>query len=574
MRGAQWVTAASGTNPVTGVTYINSGTANPTGALTAVTYGSADSDNFAYNPNTGRRSSYQFSVNGVNDKGTLTWNANGTLSKLVVADSLAATLDSQTCNYLYDDLQRVSSANCGSPWAQSFTYDAFGNISKTGSSVFQPVYSTANTNQFSSIPGVTVSYDANGKLLTDNLNTYTWDTNWGNPASINTTNLIYDAIGQMVEQQNGTIYTQILYGPAGKTAIMNGQTLTKAFVNLPGGGTAIYTPSGLAQYRHADWLGSSRLTSTASRTVYSDSAYAPFGEQYAKTGMADASFTGDNADTTSTLYDFTFRENSPSQGRWISPDPAGVAAVDTANPQSWNRYAYVGNNPLSFVDPLGLETCAPAQGDTISCVMDGCGSGMTMYNNYCVPSCPGEGLAVVNGWTICGPPSAISFFQNQVIAGVNAPSGPANNGPSSDPCFNSSLAAVGVGPAELRQRITTANTQSLVGGLLGLLVGNPMGGALGAYARLVHTGGPQDDKNLPQNHSVFGHMPTAVAAGNISFGVTCPFGAAFCQFAAGAAQTLTLHGDPSGTLRTGYDTPSDNASIRVGQAMRAAGCHD
>jgi RHS repeat-associated protein len=356
------VNAASGTNPLTAATYVTTGTAQPIGALTAVTYGSTDSDSFSFDPNTGRAASYQFAVNSVNDKGTLTWNSNGTLGKLVVADSLATTTDSQTCNYFYDDLARLGGKNtngysvdCGTKWQQLFTFDAFGNITKTGSSAFQPVYSTANTNQYSSIPGVTVSYDANGNLLTDNLNTYTWDPNWGNPASINSTNLIYDANGLMVEQQNGSVYTQMLYSQVGKTAIMNGQTLTKAFIGLPGGGTAIYTSSGLAQYRHADWLGSSRLTSTATRTVYSDSAYAPFGEQYAKTGTTDASFTGDNADTTSSLYDFTFREDSSSQGRWMSPDPSGLAAANLGSPQSWNRYAYVLNNPLSNVDPLGLD---------------------------------------------------------------------------------------------------------------------------------------------------------------------------------------------------------------------------
>jgi hypothetical protein len=33
------------------------------------------------------------------------------------------------------------------------------------------------------------------------------------------------------------------------------------------------------------------------------------------------------------------------QGRWLSPDPSGLAAVNPA--QSWNRYAYVGNRPLN-----------------------------------------------------------------------------------------------------------------------------------------------------------------------------------------------------------------------------------
>ena len=73
---------------------------------------------------------------------------------------------------------------------------------------------------------------------------------------------------------------------------MNGQTLTKAFINLPGGRTAIYNSSGLAYFRHADWLGSSRMTSTAGRAPFSTSAYAPYGEQYAVSGASDPSFTG------------------------------------------------------------------------------------------------------------------------------------------------------------------------------------------------------------------------------------------------------------------------------------------
>jgi RHS repeat-associated protein len=70
-------------------------------------------------------------------------------------------------------------------------------------------------------------------------------------------------------------------------------------------------------------------------------------------GGTDLSFTGMNSDTSAGLYDFLYREYS-TQGRWPQPDPAGLAAVDMSNPQSWNRYAYVFNNPLALVDPLGL----------------------------------------------------------------------------------------------------------------------------------------------------------------------------------------------------------------------------
>ena len=151
-----------------------------------------------------------------------------------------------------------------------------------------------------------------------------------------------------------------MYGPGGgKLALMNGQTLAKGFVPLSGGATAVYNSSGLAYYRHADWLGSSRLASTPSRAVYYDGAYAPYGENYAEVGTTDRNFTGQNQDTVSSgpypLYDFLYREYNPTQGRWISPDPAGLAAVDPADPQTWNRYAYARNNPLLTRDRLGLQ---------------------------------------------------------------------------------------------------------------------------------------------------------------------------------------------------------------------------
>ena len=285
---------------------------------------------------------------------TLNWNANGSLGSLAITDQLNSS-NTQTCNYSHDDLGRIASANCGTVWNQAFGFDPFGNISKTATAgtSFLPTYSQS-TNRYSSVPGCAPSYDANGFATNDCSHTYSWDSA-GNPLSIDSVNLTYDALGRMVEQARGTTFTQIVYAPGGgKLALMTGQPLSKAFVSLPGGAAAVYTASGLAYYRHADWLGSSRLATTPTRTVYSDTAYGPYGEGYAVSGTADLDFTGQNQDTVSGLYDFMFREYNTNQGRWPWPDPAGIGSVSMTNPQSWNRYAYVGNMPLVATDELGL----------------------------------------------------------------------------------------------------------------------------------------------------------------------------------------------------------------------------
>jgi RHS repeat-associated protein len=94
-------------------------------------------------------------------------------------------------------------------------------------------------------------------------------------------------------------------------------------------------------------------------------AHAPFGEEYSFTVQypKPSIFTGQEDDgyDNPTTYYFQERNYPSSQGRWLSPDPAGLAAVDPSNPQSWNRYAYVLNNPLSAIDPLGLD-CAIISG--------------------------------------------------------------------------------------------------------------------------------------------------------------------------------------------------------------------
>src|SRR2546428_5723669 len=335
------------------------------GLPTGINFTSGDSDSFTNDPNTGRMTQCKLNVGSPVQSviGNLTWNQNGSVGTLAITDPFNAS-NAQTCNYGYDDLARIASTNCGAIWNETFGYDdasngAFGNLKKTGISgatSFLPTYSLT-TNRITSVGSQTYTYDANGNLTSTGTGTgtsaYAWDAEGkmlsDGPNGSTTVNVTYDALGRAVELANGSSYTQIVYGPSrNKLALMNGQALTKAFVPLPGGATAVYNSSGLAYYRHSDWLGSSRFASTPARAMYYDGAYAPYGENYADTGTTDRNFTGQNQDTTADLYDFLFREYNPTHGRWLSPDPL---AGNVNNPQSLNRYGYVANKPCLLTDP-------------------------------------------------------------------------------------------------------------------------------------------------------------------------------------------------------------------------------
>jgi RHS repeat-associated protein len=333
-----------------------------------VNFGSGNSDSFQYDQNTGLITQYAFNVGGQTEIGNLTWNGTGTLGQLAITDPFNSG-DTQTCNYSHDDLMRLSQANCGSAWNQSFSYDAFGNIKATGSGLFQPTYSTTNSNRIIQIGSTNVTYDSDGNVLSDTMHTFTWDV-YNLPASIdNVSTTTYDALGRVVERTNGSSITQVLYSPGGgKLAIMSGQTLNYGYVPLPAGAMAEYRSNGGFYYRNPDWQGSARLiTQEDTPWVYSDVALSPFGFPYAISGSGDYSYTGMNQDTSAGLYDFPAREYE-WQGRWPSPDPAGLAAVDPTNPQSWNRYAYALNNPLALTDPLGLDVFGNCDdGDPFCC---------------------------------------------------------------------------------------------------------------------------------------------------------------------------------------------------------------
>jgi RHS repeat-associated protein len=333
-------------NPSTAIT--NSVTYNAWDQPLNVNLGLGDSDVYTYNAQTKNMSGFTFTI-GATPKvldGTLTWNGNYTLRKLVLTDTIST--GAQTCNYGtssvagYDELGRIVSADCGSVFAQTFSYDGFNNLSKSGSSSWLPGYNQAN-NRYT-LAGT--SYDSNGSLLTDTFHTYTWNQdNQLKGVTDASETLTYDALGRLAEKGVSGTFTQILYGPSGRLATMAGQTTSDYLVPMPGGGN--YEQG--SYFWHPDWLGNVRLVSTrVGRTMLAERAYAPFGETYKELGghpTNGVSFTGDLQDTLTGLYDTPNRKQSPVQSRWLSVDPSH---------SGWNGYSYSAQ-PLNTTDPSGLR---------------------------------------------------------------------------------------------------------------------------------------------------------------------------------------------------------------------------
>ena len=471
------VTASSAPNPVTNTTY------NTASQITGITFGSSDSDSFTYDSNTGRMTQYKYTLNGSSEIGNLTWNANGTLKTLAITDPFNSS-NAQTCNYSYDDLVRTTSANCGTAWSQTFGFDPFGNLTKTGSVSWQPGYNTA-TNRYT-LAGT--SYDANGNVLNDTFRTYTWDAD-GRPVTIGNKTMTYDALDRMVEKLDGGVYNQFVYSPqGGLLARMNVQSGVSVRVLLPNAWAVYGSSSSFNHYEHLDWLGNSRLSSNQSRAMTSDIAYAPFGEAYASTATSGVSFTGMRSDVqgvsggvTSGLYDFLARELPPTQGRWLSPDPAGLAAVAPAMPQSWNRYAYVTNNPLSLVDPLGLvPPCTNDPNDGIPCIqvtatgtMPGCVASGT---EGCIPfpctllgTCGGAPGPVTIGGGPSGGQSSGGGGGNGTSSGSASSAADNNSGHNNYGCISPNFA-----------QHAAIKLLSKVAAFTGRTVGYGIGGSIGA----------------------------------------------------------------------------------------------
>jgi RHS repeat-associated protein len=107
-----------------------------------------------------------------------------------------------------------------------------------------------------------------------------------------------------------------------------------------------------------DHLGNTRLVTDEAGNTVARHDYRPFGEELvagdgfrgAEWGKYDSvtqKFTGQEHDGETEFDFFHARYLSGAQQRFLSADP-GNAGADPMNPQSWNAYAYVQNNPMGW----------------------------------------------------------------------------------------------------------------------------------------------------------------------------------------------------------------------------------
>jgi RHS repeat-associated protein len=287
--------------------------------------------------------------------------------------------------YGYDPLNRVLGSygkdiNENLLWGQNFSYDRYGNawtpsaggLPISGLTPTTNVYNTANRMN-------ATTYDAAGNQTVVGAYALVYDAENRQIQSADTTSNTlmqyqYDGDGRRVQKATGSAATVYVYDAFGQ--------LAAEYTNGSAG-----TPPCTTCFLSTDHLGNTRLVTDGSANVIARHDFTPFGEEipagyggrgseWGKYDAVNQKFTGQEHDEETQFDFFQARYLSAAQQRFMSPDP-GNAGADPTNPQSWNAYAYVNNNPLNATDPTGMchfdENGNPVDDADSPCVVGGSG---------------------------------------------------------------------------------------------------------------------------------------------------------------------------------------------------------
>jgi RHS repeat-associated protein len=281
-----------------------------------------------------------------------------------------------TQKYYYDSLNRINDAtetvSSGQTWRQAFIYDRYGNrnfdeintstlpknclenavptVCSTDRKVINPEVNTSN-NRFAA--GQNHTYDSAGNATADAQGRA----------------FIFDGENKQIEvKENNISLGKYYYDGDGKRVRKETAAETTIFVydiaeKLVGEYSTQLNAEPQVAYLTSDSLGSPRINTNAGGAVIARHDYYPFGEEISsshRTAGVDydsdeisKKFTGFERDKETDLDFAQARMYSNRLGRFTSSDPL-LSSGKVENPQTWNRYNYVLDNPLRYNDPLGL----------------------------------------------------------------------------------------------------------------------------------------------------------------------------------------------------------------------------
>jgi RHS repeat-associated protein len=293
-------------------------------------------------------------------------------------------------DYQYDEYNRLKWAEekvaGASKWHQQFLFDAFGNrrlLNDVGTLIPNQMMTPRVGLVGDSNPFNTANNQWTGAEYYPNGNQ---KTAWGNGTDVGSAKYFYDGENRMRQADvnwpgSGTITTmEYGYDGEGRRVLrkVGGAVRTVWVYDAMGqmiaeheSGTVAAPSCGGPCYLTADHLGSTRVVWGGDGAIKQLRDYAPFGEEVVSTFRGDdaryptvlyprsgtqslpVEFTGKERDAETGLDYFGARYFASAQGRFSSPDPL-LGSSNPLDPQSWNRYTYGLNNPLRYIDPLGL----------------------------------------------------------------------------------------------------------------------------------------------------------------------------------------------------------------------------
>jgi len=286
-------------------------------------------------------------------------------------------LTNATEYFLYDSLNRLTSATVANQASLTMTYDSLGNIlSKSDVGAYTYGENGAGPHAVTSINGVhsnTYTYDANGNRLTS-INGEVTYTSYSKPASIRegatTLYFNYDAslnrYRQVTTDVGTVIKTKLYVGGLYEQETIGTTTKQTHFIQGSGSTIAIHTietsQPDKTRYLHKDHLGSLQTISDEIGNTVETLSFDAWGKRRnaadwspavtpIQSNESDRGYTGHEQLDAVGLVHMNGRVYDPVTGRFLSADPNIQAPENT---QNLNRYSYVLNNPLSYTDPSGF----------------------------------------------------------------------------------------------------------------------------------------------------------------------------------------------------------------------------